>query len=723
MKKYLMTGIAALAMCAGLTSCSHDLEAPSKEELTQVGIQQIQNTYSRAFINTFGQPAASQDWGFGTTAAKLRTRAAMPATPTFRDTNPITKPTVSTDYKNTLAEAIAAGAKYAKEYQNYKNGDIIYINSEFSNLNNPQNNSDLTIYADGNVTYSGQTNQNGNGTVFCVTENSTLKLGAVSNNLTVYLAPNAVLDLTSNNITFQNSHAAIYMSAGSQVKAKDLSLVNNVKVLNDGGTITADNITLDQGCVLWNEGSITVEKNLNITNTGSSFYNAQGKTTTIKGKLDLNNNDALLYNEGTVNVTDAIVLHNSNAEIVNNGTLTGASFSSAAGGKMHNVGTTTITGLTDLSNSNSKWVNDGQYTSGTFTVDNYSASNFNNCKLTVNEQFYLNRGTFVVNSNASVVCGSFTWEDTSDFYLGGKSMLKVNGTLLTNNANSNYGFRGVGDDYAVIQAASITHNGNEQFRMSYYGKLYIATDSHFDLWYKDAPNTNQPSYYAEGSVKFKFKKDACPVTIPSSPCNPGYQETTPPPTEDPKDPEENPKDPDPDYGTTSIRIMAEDLSATESSDFDFNDVVIDVVRVSDTQAKIILCAAGGTLPLRIAGLDSWEVHSLFGVDTNVMVNTNWKGANSATKDAVEVGTVSGDFTTTNFNNAAKGIKLEVKKTVKLADGTTSEEWCEMTAEKGEPAAKFGCKTTYHWMDERTSIKQKVEKFTDWVKGLSELIWN
>ena len=74
MKKYLMTGIAALAMCAGLTSCSHDLEAPSKEELTQVGIQQIQNTYSRAFINTFGQPAASQDWGFGATAASARTR-------------------------------------------------------------------------------------------------------------------------------------------------------------------------------------------------------------------------------------------------------------------------------------------------------------------------------------------------------------------------------------------------------------------------------------------------------------------------------------------------------------------------------------------------------------------------------------------------------------------------------------------------------------------------
>ena len=61
MKKYLMTGIAAVAMCAAFTSCSHDLgfEQMNQEEA-------IQSKYEAAFIKAFGQPAPNQDWGFGT---------------------------------------------------------------------------------------------------------------------------------------------------------------------------------------------------------------------------------------------------------------------------------------------------------------------------------------------------------------------------------------------------------------------------------------------------------------------------------------------------------------------------------------------------------------------------------------------------------------------------------------------------------------------------------
>ena len=61
MKQYLMTGIAAIAMCAAFTSCSHDLgfEQMNQEEA-------IQSKYEAAFIKAFGQPAPDQDWGFGT---------------------------------------------------------------------------------------------------------------------------------------------------------------------------------------------------------------------------------------------------------------------------------------------------------------------------------------------------------------------------------------------------------------------------------------------------------------------------------------------------------------------------------------------------------------------------------------------------------------------------------------------------------------------------------
>ena len=723
MKKYLMTGIVALAMGGMFTSCSHDMSIYSGSQS-----EQILQKYEQTFVQTFGEPASTQTWGFGssTTAGTRGMTRSMPDQPTFRDTNPITKPTMPT-YSNT----VPGDAIYARDYQNYQKGDIIYINTEFSSLNNPQNTEDLTIYVDGNVTYSGGTNQNGNGTVFCVTENSTLKLGAVSNNLIVYLAPGATLDVTEGlnwdgtpavdwvwnpntntteqvprtSFSFQNPHAAIYLSAGSTLKAGDLTLINGAKLLNDGGTIEAKNLTLDQQATLWNEGFFTVENNLTITNTSSLFYNAQGKTITVKGNLDLINNDCLLYNDGTVNVTNDIILHNTDAEIVNNGTLTGASYSQAAGGKMHNVGTATITGKTDLTNSNSKWMNDGQYTSGSFDVDNYSKQNYNNCKLTVNGNFHLNRGEFVLNSGASVVTETFTWEDTSNFYLGSKSLLKVNGTLLTQNYNSDYGFRGYGDDYAVIQAESIAIESNEQFRMSYFGKLYIATDNHFAQWYKDAPNTNQPCYYYENTVKFSKDGDASPVTIPASECNPGFSGSHGGGNQD---------------VIETIRIIAEDLTVNQRSDFDFNDVVFDVMwNTTKNTVSIKLLAAGGELPIYIGNDDNArEIHELFSeanptrnITVKTMMNTYQGQHNSYS--CPEVLLDDNWWSGNNIQDIANSIMLRVQKS-----GTQF----VLKAPKGEAPSKIAVGTDYEWCDERQDIEEKYgSKFTEYVGGAHS--WN
>ena len=706
MKKYLMMAVAGLA----IASCSKmDDYATSPAEI-------VQAKYNQAFLKYVGGYIdPNQTWGFGddvysNAPAFDFTRAAMPATPKFRDTNPITKPTMPS-YSNT----VPTGAKYAKDYQNYQKGDVIYIDTEYQTLNNPQNTENLTIYVDGNVTYCGGTNQNGNGTVFCVTENSTLTLGAVSNNLTVYLAPGATLDIRkglrenvtswnpykseivetgSNSFSFQNSHAAIYLSAGSKVKATDLTLIAKAKLLNDGGSIEANNLTLDQEATLWNEGSIKVANALTLTNTSSALYNKEGKTIETVN-LDLINNDALLFNEGTVKATGNIVLHNTNAEIINYGTLSGASFSSAAGGKMHNEGTGTvnITGKTDLTNSNSSWMNDGHWTCGSFDVDNYSNTNINNCYLTVNGQFHLNRGTFVLGAESGVVCNSFAWEDTSDFYLGSNSVLKINGDLVTNNANSGYGFRGNGNDYAVIEAASIKHNGNEQFRMSYYGKLYIATDHHFEQWYKDAPNTNQPAYWYQSTVKFKFNGDTT-KPIPSTNCNPGYTPSNPPTT--------------PPTDDNSIRIIAEDLSAAGDTDFDFNDVVLDVT--FGNPATVILTHAGGTLPLTVNG---HEVHKLFGVwqgddainentPLQQMVNTG-KGPSKPSVDLTNVLNVS----ISSRSEADTKLKLEVYK---------KDSWIEMTSPKGEPACKLAVGQDFTVLGERKSIKGTYPNFLEWVKN-------
>ena len=160
----------------------------------------------------------------------------------------------------------------------------------------------------------------------------------------------------------------------------------------------------------------------------------------------------------------------------------------------------------------------------------------------------------------------------------------------------------------------------------------------------------------------------------------------------------------------SIRVIAEDLTFGKdlNTDFDFNDVFDVCLKSNET--KIRLKAAGGTLPLIIGVANPQndqeytdnEVHKLFNVAINVMVNTNaeGKGLNGASKPDA--------FLTLNtaYSNA-KDIPVYVKK-----NGT----WVELTAVKGEPASKIGVGLDYVWVDERESLKGRYTKFVDWVKA-------
>jgi hypothetical protein len=160
--------------------------------------------------------------------------------------------------------------------------------------------------------------------------------------------------------------------------------------------------------------------------------------------------------------------------------------------------------------------------------------------------------------------------------------------------------------------------------------------------------------------------------------------------------------------TYTGRIMAEDLSVSSSSDWDFNDVVFDY-DIKDNKAYILLQAAGGTLPLNIGGtlnsdgevVGGYEVHAAFGLtNTTTMVNT---GA-GATLDPVPL-TLDNKTYTSNAD-----IKLFVKKKV---NGV--EEWIEISAVVGEPAGKFVTQTTTDWVDEYANIKRAYSNFESWVQ--------
>lgn len=146
----------------------------------------------------------------------------------------------------------------------------------------------------------------------------------------------------------------------------------------------------------------------------------------------------------------------------------------------------------------------------------------------------------------------------------------------------------------------------------------------------------------------------------------------------------------------NVRIMVEDLSASTGSDFDFNDAVIDV-NIVNGNAECILQAAGGTLPLTVGGL---EVHELFGVEPNVMVNT---GAGPSL-DAVP-------FMLMGITNPAD-IQILVNK-----NGS----WMEITAKVGVPASKIATWQDKEWCHERQPITEKYPGFSRWVKDV-DYIW-
>lgn len=70
-----MTGVAAIAICAAFTSCSKNDEMYNPEQIKKNEVAQAYESYNQAFIQTFGKPAANQDWGFGSSAS---TRVAEP---------------------------------------------------------------------------------------------------------------------------------------------------------------------------------------------------------------------------------------------------------------------------------------------------------------------------------------------------------------------------------------------------------------------------------------------------------------------------------------------------------------------------------------------------------------------------------------------------------------------------------------------------------------------
>ncbi len=179
------------------------------------------------------------------------------------------------------------------------------------------------------------------------------------------------------------------------------------------------------------------------------------------------------------------------------------------------------------------------------------------------------------------------------------------------------------------------------------------------------------------------------ITIPKTQCSPGFE------------------------GVELLyRVIAEDLSASEAGDFDFNDVVFDVVKAENGKTTLKLICAGGVLPLRVRGAqesEGVEIHSLFGETVpNSKGEYNMYNTGGISLSAPEATfTVEGEYTEPY---KIKDIIIEVKK---------NDIWMPLSANRGEAACKILVDSSFKPVIEKTNIADKNQRFTDYVQGSFE----
>ncbi len=633
-----------------LSSCSHDDYYYSEENMEK----SINEKYVIAFENTFGKVGPNVDWGFS--SKKANTRTFTRTVDTYASYRGNIQPTISfptdCDASNFL-DAVPAGVNKLPTWG--AGAGSYYIDAETQSVS----------------TWSGASKIYVTGTV------------DLSNGDTDATAPKFAPDYRSE----------IYLLKGATLKLGEVSAIN----------FNVDAIYIAEGATLQTAGLLKANSSTKVYNHG-----------TIKvGTFEVNTS-SFLYNVGTLEAGSVNAESNA-SRIVNDGTINSAAVVVNAGAVQNNA-EWTVTGTTEINSNNSGWVNNGHWKTHDYAYLGGSWNVINNCFLEVENDFAMNisseQGAFKIDAGGGVQTKYFDGGRSSTgavsgpfvITMGSKAVFVVEETaILESGRGDENGFGIFGPstgEYAVFQAKNIARDPylesiNSHGAVTYGGHLYVSAQTHFAQGYDSDGSgsyTPQPYIYEKNGFSIAnniyatgFKSGKPSINIPQTPCSPGFI-----------------------GGDPLYRVIAEDLSASESGDFDFNDVVFDVVKAENGMTTLRLICAGGVLPLRVRGAnesEGVEVHSVFGeMAPNAkgeykMYNT---GAGPTVPEATF--TVAGEYTTPE---QIKDIIIEVKK---------ENVWMPLNATQGVAACKILVNDTFKPVRERRNIADENKRFTSYVRG-------
>jgi len=502
------------------------------------------------------------------------------------------------------------------------------------------------IYIDGEVSLNTNNNASMNQARIYLLPNSTLHL-----NMSNYI--NNLEIYVANNATLNYNYSMLYKQTGGGI------------IFNRGTLNLPDNFQANQDAIIYNEGTIN----------GTNITSAPG-----------DGNPSFFYNYGDLNLAGNFQLNSCS--------------------NLYNEGTVTVAGLSECTQGNSKiwWINKGHYTTNRFKIQAWNGTYYNYCNLIIENDAYLHDGQFNMMPNsyleaATADCNNFqiNMSGNSGFNIKGDSYWGAQGD------NIYQGFKTTGEKN-YVRLGGTTTVAAHKYSLVTEGKVFIGINHLNDL--------GAGNYYYGPDVEFRENAKEVP-----------FSELTPTCTANGCGAEwaSNPSIVTPPIEKQTWTYAFED-NATRC-DFDMNDVVIQV-KENDADANkldITLVAAGCDYDnyvylgsTRITWANGSEVHAALGASSGIMVNTG----RGVEKDPV---TVTIDKPSANFDFQDADFKIRPFKIGSDPDDLTqsvSRNYIGIVRE-GNPGglaqAPLGIAIPdkWKWPKERTNITNAYEGFITW----------
>lgn len=741
MKKYLMTGIAALAMGGMFTSCSHDMSLYNGNQS-----EQVVNNYEQAFINTYGEPASNQTWGFGeTTVAGTRgmTRAnegaTYPATHEYQDANGNVIAGANMNHNQwgssdlqsmpyggwIVPDPLTEGQKLRVQKYFQANPNLTYQDPEWRHFFVQQ-------------VYKGKTSPGSNSTEVVTAADGTTYTSDNMNLLTVGQACSHINDYNAGTCSSSN-----VLNHEGKTQSDQITLMVNVDDTqcfgyhntgmslqrNDKAALVAASVIDAWAAQNGNPGEAVVDKwnrsflgfDFELFSLADSYAKNNGET--IYAKMTDGQNGGLQYvwdgsnvvSKGVSGIADLDLTsrftglwnENESIDVNSDGTIT---YHAAQWGGISAFLDCDI----DFSPYQSIVVELAEATTVTtqFVLE-YGAKGYswnNSYKFSVDAgatQLELNFASNYVSNLDHIRQVALQTSDATDLkirkiYLKGVEGEEGFGDYLLVDGNKvpflNANMNQYGGTKQEINDSDmkINKDGKDCFNMEKIKELVDAgylpvKDKNLRTWVKWAGGDG---YFSDWIVTLSRAKRI----------DEGEGGGVKPTTEE-------------------IRVIAEDLNAKESksfeegSDFDFNDVVFDVHWThipgnddkSTQEVKIKLMACGAEYSIYIGSDDdNIEIHDKFakandgrGI-TGRTYTINTKGARDY--NCPEITLLPDSWSGTTIKQIAKSILVRVSKSGELH---------ELSADKGRAASKIAVGTDYVWCDEYQDIDAKYY-FKEWV---------